>query len=150
MAAKTQGAYSDTPLAKKLGVVSNSRTPDAPREVALLGAAPEDFVSWLGELPANVSFRKSLTAKTSLALYFVQNTRHLDACLKMLAAKLPKDASAWIVRPKARPKTHLKPDFGENDVRNGGLTVGLVDYKICSVNDEWSGLKFAWRKSGKK
>jgi len=140
---KAQGAYSDTPLAKKLGLVSNSTER---REAALLGAPPEDFVPWLGELPANVSFRKSLTAKTSLALYFVRNTRHLDACLKMLSAKLPKGASAWIIRPK----THLKPDFGESDVRNGGLAVGLVDYKICSVSDEWSGMKFAWRKSGKK
>jgi hypothetical protein len=143
MAVNTQGAYSDTPLAKKLGVVNNSTER---REVALLGAPPEDFVTWLGELPATVSFRRSLTTKTSLALYFVQNTRQLDACIKTLAAKLPKDASAWIIRPK----THLKPDFGENDVRNGGLAVGLVDYKICSVSDEWSGLKFAWRKTGKK
>ena len=143
MATKTQGAYSDTPLAKKLGVVNNTT---APREVALLGTPPADFVTWLGELPAHVSFRKSITAKTVLALYFVRNARQLDACIKALATKLPKDASAWIVRPK----THLKPDFGENDVRNGGLAVGLVDYKICSVSDEWSGVKFAWRKTLKK
>jgi len=141
MAAK--GAYSDTPLAKKLGVVNNATTA---REVALLGAPPEDFLAWLGELPANVSFRKSLTAKTALALYFVRTARELDACLKILAMKLPKGASAWIIRPK----THLKPEFGENDVRNGGLAVGLVDYKVCSVSDEWSGLKFAWRKTGAK
>src|SRR5471032_1855507 len=111
---KTQGAYSDTPLAKKLGVVNNSTDS---REVALLGAPPEDFIAWLGELPGNVSFRKSLTAKTALALYFVGTARDLDACVKMLAVKLPKGASAWIIRPKI----HLKPDFGENDVRNGGL-----------------------------
>jgi hypothetical protein len=142
MAAKTQGAYSDTPLARKLGVVNNATEQ---REVALLGAAlPEDFVAWLGELPANVSFRKSLTAKTALALYFVRNAHQLDSCLKTLATKLPK--GAWIIRPK----TYLKPDFGENDVRNGGLAVGLVDYKICSVSEEWSGLKFAWRKTGRK
>ena len=145
MATNTQGAYSDTPLARKLGVVSNSCTSDS-REVALLGAPPEGFVGWLGELPANVSFIKSLTPKTALALYFVRTARQLDACVKMLSAKLPKQASAWIIRPK----THLKPDFGENDVRDGGLAVGLVDYKICSVSDEWSGMKFAWRKSGKK
>src|SRR5471030_1296418 len=105
MALKAQGAYSDTPLAKKLGVVNNSTDP---REVALLGVAPADFIAWLGELPAHVSFRKSLTAKTALALYFVRNARQLDACLKTLAVKLPKGASAWIIRPK----THLKPDFG--------------------------------------
>jgi len=143
MAAKTQGAYSDTPLAKKLGVVNNSTDF---REVALLGAPPVDFIAWLGELPANVSFRKSLTAKTALALYFVRNAKQLDGCVKTLAAKLPQGASAWIIRPK----THLKPGFGENDVRNGGLAVGLVDYKICSVSEEWSGLKFAWRRTGKK
>jgi len=142
MALKAQGAYSDTPLAKKLGVVNNL---GGPREVALLGAPPEDLFAWLGELPAEVCFRKRLTAKTALALYFVRTAKQLDACVKTLAEKLPKGASAWIIRPK----THLKPDFGENDVRNGGLAVGLVDYKICSVSEEWSGLKFAWRKSGK-
>ena len=132
MALKAQGAYSDTPLAKKLGVVNNSGDP---REIALLG-----------DLPAQVSFRKSLTAKTALALYFVRTAKQLDACVKALATKLQPGASAWIIRPK----THLKPGFGENDVRNGGLAVGLVDYKICSVSEEWSGVKFAWRKTGKK
>lgn len=143
MAKRPDGAYSDTPLAKKLGVLSND---DAPREIALLGAAPKDFVAWLGELPAQVSFCKSLTAKTVLALYFVRTAKQLDACIKTLAEKLPQGASAWIIRPKS----HLKPGFGENDVRNGGLAVGLVDYKICSVSEEWSGLKFAWRKTAKK
>jgi hypothetical protein len=143
MASKAPGAYSDTPLAKKLGVVNNS---GGRREVALMGTPPDSFVTWLGELPAEVSFRKSLTAKTELALYFVRSAKQLDACVKALATKLPKGASVWIIRPK----THLKPDFGENDVRNGGLAVGLVDYKICSVSDEWSGMKFAWRKTGKK
>jgi hypothetical protein len=66
MASKVQAAYSDTPLAKKLGVVNNST---APHEVALLGAPPEDFLAWLGDLPAQVSFRKSLTPKTALALF---------------------------------------------------------------------------------
>lgn len=143
MALKAQGAYSDTPLAKKLGVVNNSADQ---REIALLGVPPDDFVGWLGDLPAQVSFRKSLTAKTALALYFVRTAKQLDACVKALAAKLPPGASAWIIRPK----THLKPGFGENDVRNGGLAEGLVDYKICSVSEEWSGVKFAWRKTGKK
>jgi len=55
---------------------------------------------------------------------------------------LPPAAHVWVVHPKAR----LKPDFNQNDARDAGLAVGLVDYKVCSVDEDWSGLKFAWRK----
>lgn len=68
--------------------------------------------------------------------------RELNDMLNLLVLQLPAAASAWIVRPKQ----HLKPGFNENDVREGGLARGLVDYKICSVDEQWSGMKFARRK----
>lgn len=132
-------AYSDTPLAKKLGVVT---TRDEPREIALI-AAPDNFIPQLGELPAGVRFRKSIASGTALAIIFIRTLAELEGVLDLLVAKLPPTASAWIVRPK----THHKPGFNENDVRKGALARGLVDYKICSVDTDWSGIKFAWRKS---
>lgn len=132
-------AYSDTPLAKKLDVVS---TRDEPREIALI-APPDNFIPQLGELPAGVHFRKSITSDAALAIIFIRTLAELDSALDMLETKLPPIASAWIVRPK----THHKPGFNENDVRNRALARGLVDYKICSVDADWSGIKFAWRKS---
>ena len=132
-------AYSNTPLAKKLGVIS---TGAEEREIALI-AAPDNFIPQLGELPSGVRFRKSIASNTVLAIIFVRTLAELEHALDMLETKLPPGASAWIVRPK----THQKPGFNENHVRNGGLARGLVDYKICSVDADWSGIKFAWRKS---
>jgi hypothetical protein len=132
-------AYSDTPLAKKLGIVT---TRDEPREIALIGA-PDNFLPQLGVLPSGTRFRKSIADSTVLAILFIRTLADLDRTLDLLETKLPPRASAWIVRPK----THHKPGFNENDVRNGGLARGLVDYKICSVDADWSGIKFAWRKS---
>lgn len=132
-------AYSDTPLAKKLGILT---TRNDPREIVILGA-PDNFLAQLGNLPAHIRVRKSLSPNTTLAILFIRTLPELDAALDLLESKLPPKASAWIVRPK----THHKPGFNENDVRNAALARGLVDYKICSVDADWSGIKFAWRKS---
>jgi hypothetical protein len=132
-------AYSNTPLAKKLGVIS---TRPEPREIALI-AAPDNFTRQLGEIASRIHFRKSIASDTVLAIIFIRTLAELQGALDLLEAKLPAKASAWIVRPK----THHKPGFNENDVRNGALARGLVDYKICSVDADWSGIKFAWRKS---
>ena len=132
-------AYSNTPLAKKLGVIGSRIEP---REIALI-AAPDNFVHQLGELPSDIHFRKSIAKEIALAIIFIRTLSELDATLDLLEAKLPRGVSAWIVRPKA----HHKPGFNENDVRNAALARGLVDYKICSVDADWSGIKFAWRKS---
>jgi len=132
-------AYSETPLAKKLGILTAR---DDPREIALI-AAPDHFIPQLGELPPGVRFRKSLSPDIALAIIFIRTLADLERALDLLETKLPPKASAWIIRPK----THHKPGFNENDVRNGALARGLVDYKICSVDADWSGIKFAWRKS---
>jgi len=131
--------YSGTPLPKKLGIVSASAK--APVEVALLGA-PEGFRESLGELPASVTFTKRLTPGTTLALCFVRSVKELEATIDILGAQLPPTASAWVIHPKAAHK----PGFNQNDVRDAALPRGLVDYKVCSVDEDWSGLKFAWRK----
>jgi len=132
--------YSGTPLAKKLGIVSASAKAI---EVALL-AAPEGFRQTLGELPAYVTLTKRLAPRTTLALCFIRSTKDLDATIDILATQLPQAASAWIIHPKAAHK----PGFNQNHVREAALPHGLVDYKVCSVDEDWSGLKFAWRKVG--
>jgi hypothetical protein len=137
----TDTAYSATPLPKKLGLVT---TKAQPLHAAIIGA-PEGFLAMIGELPEYVHIQPRITAETQLALCFVRTLRENDAVIEMLAARLPRGASAWIIRPKA----NHKPGFNENDVRNAGLAVGLVDYKICSVDADWSGIKFAWRKTSK-
>jgi hypothetical protein len=136
--ATTHKDYSGTPLPKKLGIVSAKMTP---QEVALIGP-PDGFVESLGELPESVEFTHRLTPEATLALCFVRTHREVEGAAISLAQRLPKTAGAWIIWPKAR----LKPGFNENHVRDSALAVGLVDYKVCSVSEDWSALKFAHRK----
>ena len=134
----SRDAPSSTPLPRKLGIVTNSETP---RQVALVGA-PDGFLELLGDLPAGVSFTRRMTAQTALALCFVQTVAELESTVKSLVSSLPQGASAWIVHPKRKHK----PAFHQDDVRNAALALGLVDYKVCSIDDDWSALKFARRK----
>jgi hypothetical protein len=128
--------FSTTPLVKKLGIASGMR-------IALI-AAPNGFEALLGELPDNVSLTTRLTLKSSLALCFIRSLEDLDAALDLLTLRLPKQASVWIVHPKRNGKHHV--DFHQNHVRDHALAAGLFDYKVCSVDNDWSALKFAWRR----
>jgi hypothetical protein len=127
--------YSSTPLVKKLGIRD-----DMPVTVV---AAPDAFEEVLGDLPKSAVLSTRFSAKTKLALCFVRSLADLAATLDMLTLRLPKQASVWIVHPKRTGKYHV--DFNQNHVRDHALAVGLVDYKVCSVDSDWSALKFAWR-----
>ena len=128
--------FSTTPLVKKLGIASEM-------QIALI-AAPDGFEELLDELPDNANLTTRLTPKSNLALCFVRSLEDLAATLDLLALRLPKQASVWIVHPKRTGKHHV--DFHQNHVRDQALAAGLVDYKVCSVDGDWSALKFAWRK----
>lgn len=124
-----------TPLAQKLGI-------RAGMHLSLI-AAPDAFEECLGDLPENTSLATRLTPKTGLALCFVRSLKDLAATLDLLTLRLPKKASVWIVHPKRTGKYNV--DFNQNHVRNHALAAGLVDYKVCSIDNDWSALKFAWR-----
>jgi hypothetical protein len=127
--------YSTTPLLKKLGIREDVHV--------TLVAAPDGFEEFLGDLPDNASLGTRFSPKTKLALCFVRSLDDLAATLDMLTLRLPKQASAWIIHPKRTSKHHT--NFNQNDVRDQALAAGLVDYKVCSVDGDWSALKFAWR-----
>ncbi|MGP8247302.1 MAG: DUF3052 domain-containing protein, partial [Bryobacteraceae bacterium] len=79
-----------------------------------------------------------------LALWFVRSRRELESETGYLSARLPEGCALWIVHPKRSGR--YKVDFNQNDVRAAGLANGLVDFKVCSVDADWSGLKFARKK----
>ena len=129
--------YSGSSLVKKLGFKPAMR-------VALLGA-PEGFEDQLGELPEAVEFETKVGLQTKMAIWFVRSLRELADETEYLSARLPQGASIWIVYPKQTSR--FKVDFTQHDVRAMGLAAGLVDYKICAVDSDWTGLKFARKKS---
>ena len=132
-------------LPQKLGILSASgKSKPRPRQIALL-AAPDEFPAVLGDLPETISFMSHIVPETFLALCFVRSLAEIDATLDLLTYRLPEGGSAWIVYPKSAPKRMR--DFNENDVRRLGLASGFVDYKICSIDGNWSAMKFARRKN---
>ena len=68
----------------------------------------------------------------------------LSGTIDLLAGQLPVGASVWLVYPKRGARQ--ASDLNENVVRDAGLRAGLVDYKVCSIDSDWSALKFAHRK----
>lgn len=127
--------YSGTPLPKKLGI-----KPDA--VIALLGA-PEDFEKTLGCLPDGVKLRRGARGRCDLAIWFPRNRHELEARVKQMGAYAGGDG-IWIVWPKQA--SGMKTDLFQTLVRKTGLAVGLVDFKICAIDETYSGLKFTRRK----
>ena len=124
--------YAGSSLVKKLGFKPAMRT-------ALL-AAPEGFEDQLVDLPEGVEFETKVSPQTKMAIWFVRSLRELATETDYLSVRLPQGASLWIVYPKQTSR--FKVDFHQNDVRAVGLAAGLVDYKICAVDSDWTGLKF--------
>jgi hypothetical protein len=127
--------YSETPLAKKLGIKAKFR-------VALVGA-PDEFRGELGELPNGVSFVTSLDSQLDLILFFAKTQSQLTRNFSRLAAKLAPAGMLWIAWPKKA--SGVATDLADYHVRQIGLDAGLVDTKVCAVNEVWSGLKFVIR-----
>ena len=127
--------YSGTPLVKKLGIKEGSR-------VALVNA-PEEFQTDLGELPDDVKFMKSTTKSLDLILFFVLSERALARDFAKLAARLTSNGMIWIAWPKK--SSGVTTDLTFERVQRIGLDAGLVDVKICAIDDTWSGLKFVYR-----
>ena len=127
--------YSSTPLAKKLGIKEGSR-------IGLVNA-PKHFQSELGDLPHGVEFVKRLTNSLDMILFFVLTERALARDFARLAKKLVTNSMIWIAWPKK--SSGVTTDLSFDSVQRIGLDAGLVDVKICAIDDTWSGLKFVYR-----
>ena len=128
--------YSGTPLWKKLGVKEGG--------TLVLLNAPAGFGPELGELPAGAKISAKLAANTGLAVLFCKDRATLEKQLPAASAKLHRDGALWISWPKKSSKLFL--DLTEDGIRDVVLPTGLVDVKVCAVNDDWSGLKLMVRK----
>jgi len=132
--------YSGTPLPKKLGVKPNQR-------IALVNA-PNDFAKVLGPLPENAVIVKRLNGPLDLILLFVDREQTLAKQFPILASKLQSNGMIWVAWPKK--SAGVATDLVFEKVQRIGLDCGLVDVKICAVDDVWSGLKFVIRLKDRK
>lgn len=127
--------YSGTPLVKKLGIKEGSR-------YAIINS-PENFERELQPLPASSTSVSHLTKDLDLILFFCKSERVLQKQFASLAKSIKPNGMIWIAWPKKSSK--VETDLTFTNVQQIGLASGLVDVKICAVNDVWSGLKFVVR-----
>ena len=112
--------------------------------ICALIQAPEGFEERIDELPENFEFQPKIDAKTSIAIWFVRSRAEMEFAADRASLRLPQGVSLWIVYPKRSGRYSV--DFTLTDVRSAALSIGMVDYKICAVDDDWTGMKFARRK----
>ena len=127
--------YSATPLAKKLGFKENFR--------AAVVNEPRTFRGALGELPGGVRFVAPARGPLDLGVLFVKSSGELEKAFARLAARLAPAGMLWVAWPKK--SSGVESDLSETVVRETGLALGLVDTKVCAIDEKWSGLRFVVR-----
>jgi hypothetical protein len=130
--------YSGTPLARKLGIKQQFRV--ALRDV------PTDVQAELKSVLALCSVAKG--EPLDFAMIFVKSAGKLKKDFLSYAEQLAPAGMLWVSWPKKA--SGVATDLNENEVRKIGLEAGLVDVKVCAVNEIWSGLKFVIRVKDRK
>jgi len=126
--------YSETPLVKKLGIKPGSNI--------VFVNAPSDYADEL-VLPADASTNSRSSKPLDFAQLFVRSENELTKKFSQYAKRLNASGMLWVSWPKK--SSGVSTDLSENIVRDIGLAAGLVDVKVCAVNEVWSGLKFVFR-----
>lgn len=130
------GAYSSTPLAKKLGYKENFK-------IHIINK-PQQYFQWFDELPADLEeIENPKSEELDFVHLFCHSQKELEDHFLRAKKFLKKDASLWVSWPKKSSK--IKTDISGDTVRTYGLKNGLVDVKVASVTEIWSGLKFMYR-----
>jgi hypothetical protein len=134
---KTFG-YSGKSLVEKLGLKPNQK--------AYINNPPENINRLIPIDDFN--FSKKLSRKFDLILFFTQSLKTLSEYFISFKNHLLQDGSLWVCWPKQSSK--IPTDLNENIIRDLGLKLGMVDIKVCAVDEIWSGLKFVFRLKDRK
>lgn len=127
--------YSGKPLAQKLGIKSGMRL--------IILNAPADYATTLGPLPDGVKQADDLVGTFDCIHYFTQERAAFEAEFPGLRDATRMNGMLWVSWPKKAAK--METDLDENIIREIGLGFGMVDVKVCAVDERWSGLKFVYR-----
>jgi len=132
--------YSGTPLAKKFGIKAGSRV--------FLAGAPQNYLELVAPLPEHVQLVSRLDGETDIVHLFSTDRERLASALRELLTILKQDGTIWVSWPKK--SSRVQTDITEDTVREVALPLGLVDVKVCAVDDVWSGLKLVIRRENRK
>ena len=128
--------YSGTPLLQKLGIKPKAR-------IRFINE-PAHLAELLGPLPPDCTLVESRATAVDFIHCFVTQKPRLLALLPGLMNKLARDGMIWISWPKKASK--MQTDITEDVIREVALPLGLVDVKVCAIDEIWSGLKLVIRK----
>jgi hypothetical protein len=134
------GGYSKTPLIKKLGYKAGFRI--------RIKNAPDSFLTLLGELPGNIQISSSLRNNLDIDHLFVTSQKALQQQLPKSIQSIKQNGMIWVSWPKK--SSGIKTDVGEDQIRDIALPLGIVDIKVCAIDEIWSGLKLVIRKELRK
>jgi hypothetical protein len=133
----TAAGYCGTPLAKKLGLRPGMRVHYA--------NAPDGFEQLLDQLPDDVRVLARPADRLDLVVLFVRERRQLERRLPGLQRRLDSAGMLWVAWPKRASK--VPTDVTEDVVREVALPRGLVDVKVCAIDETWSALKLVTRRA---
>ena len=129
--------YSGTPLPKKLGVAEGST-------LALIGAPPGVLAVLTGALPDSVAVKRQARGAADVAVAFFTERREFERRVEALGRMVFPAGGLWVAWPKRA--SGVATTMGEDVVREVALPLGLVDNKVCAIDETWSGLRLVWRR----
>jgi hypothetical protein len=127
--------YSGKPLAQKLGLKSGFA-------VAIIDP-PENYQALLGTLPEGISLHDESHSSLDFIHVFATHKKAVEGKLKRLKKRMAANGMIWVSWPKK--SAQIQTDLDENVIRDLALSLGLVDIKVCAVDETWSGLKLVIR-----
>ena len=131
--------YSGTPLAKKLGIKENFRV--------LCIDPPDNFGHLLQPLPRGVKLLEAANSDVDLVHLFTNSRDELFRKLAECVRFIKQDGMIWVSWYKKAAK--LPTELTEDIIREAALPLGLVDVKVCAIDEKWSGLKLVIRKENR-
>jgi hypothetical protein len=105
--------------------------------------APPDYFAWLDPMPEDLEIKQKPVQQLDFIHLFVKGKKEFEKAFAANKKFLRKDGMLWVSWPKKSSK--IETDLDENVIRDFGLKEGLVDVKVCAVDETWSGLKFVIR-----
>lgn len=132
--------YSGRPLVAKLGIREGFRV--------LVRNPPAGYRELLEGLPDGVTLAEDLPGAVEMVHFFTRGRTELAAALPELLGRIRQDGMIWVSWPKRA--SGVPTDVTEDTVRAVALPLGLVDVKVCAVDDTWSGLKLVIRKENRR
>ena len=115
-----------------------------PEAVVVLVGAPEDFETTLGDLPGGATLRRGNRGRRDTTIWFVTSRREFERRFDAVA-KAVGEGTLWMAWPKR--SSGVETDLVEDSIRDVALPAGLVDTKVCAIDDTWSGLRLTRRRS---